>query len=358
MEIKKLNPENYKEWDKFCLESDDAWFWNTSGWLEYTLNYKPEFKPESKSFIVINNQNIVAICPLILETYNNVKEFSYGGGFGPTPAFANNMAKKFKKKVTKLVFKEIERLANENNVKRTRLKFSILNKSFIETKQQKFNYLMKFGYLDNSINTLIIDLDKPLEDLRLNVRHGHDSDIDRASIFLKAEIFDKSNLTKKIFEEYVQLHHKAAGRVTRPKITFDLMYEWIKEGKGFLIGAKKEGKYVGFSYFNLFKNNVYYSSSCNDPDETLPVAHFIQWAAIKWMNEKKYRFYEVGWQVYKNSLTDFYSKKEVDIGRFKRGFGGFTVPLFMGEKYYDKEYFLKIYKDRIKHFADIVWENK
>ena len=70
------------------------------------------------------------------------------------------------------------------------------------------------------------------------------------------------------------------------------------------------------------------------------------------MNEKKYHFYEIGWQEYSNTLAHFPSKKEVDIGRFKRGFGGFVVPLFIGEKFFDKDYFLKINKERIKKYVD------
>jgi hypothetical protein len=356
MELTTLTPKQYKEWDKFCLESDDAWFWHTSLWLEYTINYRPELQPESKSFIMSLNNKIVGICPLVLETHDTVKEFSFGGAYGPTPALQNGVTKKQRDKMGKQAYQEIDRLAQENKVKRVRLKCSILNKSFIEAPKQQYNYLMKFGYLDTSINTQILDLSKSLEELRRDIRHGHDADIDRSSKFLKAEIYDKTNITKEIFEEYIQMHHRAAGRITRPRITFDLMHDRIKHGEAFLIGATKEKKFVGFSYFNAYKNNVYYSSSCNEPGETLPVAHFIQWAAIQWMKENNIHFYEIGWQVYKNTMTDFYSKKEVHIGRFKRGFGGFTVPLFMAEKYYDKNYFLAMYKERIKQYTEYLEE--
>ena len=55
----------------------------------------------------------------------------------------------------------------------------------------------------------------------------------------------------------------------------------------------------------------------------------------------------------KNILSsDFLSTKELSISKFKRGFGGFTVPIFRGEKFYDKEYSLKIYTGRIKGYYD------
>ncbi len=353
MQIISLTKEKYRDWDKFCLESDDAWFEHTSKCLEYNLNYRPKLKSTQESFFITDSNKIVAICPLILEINKGVKEFSSCGYYGITPAFANNLTKKSKKRVKKELFAQIDRLATENNVKRAMFRCPPLAKSFVESNKQKNNYLMRFGYLDVSLNTQIVDLRKSIEELRLDVRHGHDADIDKASKFLKADVFDKSNITKDIFEEYIQMHHKAARRITRPRSTFDMMYSWIKEENGFLIGAKKDNKFVGFSYFELFKDNVCYSSSCNDPDaDNLPIAHFIQWAAIKYMKYQKYRFYELGQQNYSNTLSNFPSAREISISRFKRGFGGFTVPLFMAEKYYDGNYFLKVYQERIERYLE------
>ncbi len=353
MEIIKLTEDKYQEWDDFCLDSDDAWFWHTSDWLKYNLNYKSELKPESKSFIVLNNNEILAICPLILEKNNNVNEFSYGSECGPLPVFKNSLTAKTQKKIEKFVFKHIDDLAKKNSVKRMRFRFSILNKSFIETGKQKYNYLMKFNYIDNSINTLVIDLNKSERELRNNVRHGHDSAIDQSSKILKKEIFSQKNITLKLFEKYIDLHFKASSRSTRPRTTFDIMFDLIKQGKAFLVGAKKDGEFIGFSYFFLYKNNVYYGSSCNDPCvENISIAHFIQWKAICYMKSIKCMYYEIGWQNYSNTLSDFPSAKEINIGKFKRGFGGLTFPLFMAEKYYDKNYFLDIYKKRIEKYSD------
>lgn len=352
MQVVNLDEKNYAVWDEFCSASDDAWFWHTSAWLRYNLNYKPEKKPESKSFFVKNDNKIVAICPLILEDNDGAKEFSFGGGFCPAPALFNDLSGRSRDKVIKFIFEEVDKLAKVNGVKRARFKSSVLNKSFIEKRGQNFNYLMKYGYLDVSINTQVIDLNKTLVELKGDLRHGHDYDVDRASKKLTAEIFNEDNITEEVFDKYVDLHHKASGRVTRPRSTFDVMCELIKRGQAFLVGAKDGAGYFGFSYFFLYKNNIYYGSSCNEPDaKGMPVAHFIQWSAIEYMKRKKYGFYEIGWQNYGNTLSDFPSPKEIDIARFKRGFGGFTVPLFMGEKYYDKEYFTKIYENRIKKFA-------
>lgn len=353
METVLLTKDAYKAWDEFCLESDDAWFWHTSKWMEYVLNFWPDSTSVSKSFFVMKNGRAAAICPLILEENNRVKEFSYLRSFGFLPALSNYLTKKEREQVMKFSFERIDFLARENGVKRTSMRCAVLNPSFIETREQSYNHTMRFGYLDNSLNTQVIDLRRPLDEVRRDVRHGHDADIDKASKVLRSEIFDHSNITKEVFDGYLSLHHGDKGRLKRKEITFDMMYGWIKENNAFLIGAKKEGKFVGFSYFYCFKNNVYYGSACNDPEAgNLPVAHFIQWSAIQWMHEKKFKFYETGWQYYANTLSDFPTKKEVDISRFKRGFGGRTAPLFRGEKYYDKDYFLEAHKERMQKYMD------
>jgi len=69
-------------------------------------------------------------------------------------------------------------------------------------------------------------------------------------------------------------------------------------------------------------------------------------------------FYEIGWQNYGHTMSDAPSIKEINISKFKRGFGGFTVPLFRGEKYYDKKFFQEVYQKRINNFATSFDSNK
>ncbi len=360
MKVIKLTTDKYKEWDEFCLKSDDAWLQHTSGWLKFCLDYKPELKSESKYFMIFDDNRLIAICPLMLETNNGNEEFSHTGGyFAPMPALANDLTKKEKEKTLKFIFNHIDDLASQYQVKRAMFTSPVLNKSYIETHDQKINYLVRFGYFDCSSITQVIDLRKSIQELRGDIRHGHDSDIDKSSKILEAEIFYKDNISKEAFDKYVYLHRKAAGRVTRPKSTFDVLYDFIKMGNAFLVGAKKDNVFVGFSYFALYKNNTGYGSACNDPDmkKGIAIGHFLQWEAIKWMKEKECKFYEIGWMNYGATLSHFPSRKEIEIGRFKRGFGGFAVPVFQAEKYYDKKYFMEVYQSRIKKLADSMEEN-
>ena len=104
MEIKVLEKKDYKAWDSFCLESDDAWFWHTSNWLDMSLAYKPELRSVSHSFMVCEKDSILAICPLLVENHGSIKEFSFGGGYGPVPAIVSKFLQYKKEKILTTIF--------------------------------------------------------------------------------------------------------------------------------------------------------------------------------------------------------------------------------------------------------------
>lgn len=356
MKIEPLTKDRYKEWDDFCLKSDDVWFWHTTGWLEYTLNYKPERRSKSMSFMITNNSRIEGICPLFVETgrfgEEEIKEFSFGESPGPMPALKNGLSEKIRDKRFKMIFEHVDELALKNNVLRASFRASPLAPRFLNSNTPPNNYLMKYGYVPISLNTQIMNLSKSLEALRSDVRHGHAYDIKRGLKHLQVVAFDKNNVHKEIYKKYEELHHKAAGRVTRPQITFDMMYDWILQGYAVLFAAKMNNEFVGFSYVYTYKNAAYYGSACNHPDyPEMPIGHVLQWKTIQWLKEHGFKYFEIGYQHYHRLSYNFASQKEIDISTFKRGFGGFPVPLFMGEKYYSKDYYLQVNLERVRRYA-------
>ena len=352
MEIIPLSNELYETWDNFCTQSDYAWFWHTTDWLEYIIHLRPELKSQQKSFMVLNNNIPVAICPLILDTISDdgkkINLLSFDRSNGSLPALQNGLSSNQTKKILKTVFNYIDKIALELDVQCCLLKFSPLIPSYFKEKQ--YNYLMKFGFIDTTLNTQILDLSKDANNILNEMRKGHRYDIRRGEKVFNVTIFDKNSITKEIFDHYRILHHKTAGRVTRALITFEMMYKWILEGKAILCGASYNDEFVGFAFINIYKNGAYYSSASDDPDVNIsvPFSHIIQWKVINWLKENRFQTYEIGLQQFNAQLSDIASKKDKSISFFKRGFGGYTAPLFRGEKYYSLDYFTKIQFERLK----------
>jgi len=356
MEIISLLQDNYGKWDEFCMQSDDAWFWHTSKWLEYTLNYNTDLNSTSLSFIVIEDDRILAVCLLLLETikFNNreLREFSFGGSPIWAPALANYLSRKRRGKVMAAIFEHVDMLASLNQVARASFRLCPLAPRFLSSELPINNYLMKYSYMDISLNTQIIDLTHSLHDIRADMRKGHKYDINRGLKELDIDIFDKSNTSKEDFNMYRILHHKASGRITRPMVTFDMQYDWLLQGNAVLLGARLHKEYVGFSYIFTYKKRAFYGSACNDPDyPKAPIGHVLQWGTINWLKENKYKYYEIGMQRYSYQAYDFPPQDEINIFHYQRGLGGFTIPYFRGEKFYEHNYCLDVFSERLNEYV-------
>jgi hypothetical protein len=351
-----LTPENESNWDSFCDSNDDAWIYHRTIMMKFYQEYRPELKSQNLSFLVMDsNGKLSALCPLFLETHTSkqgeVKEFSFGGTQLPEPVIANDVSSRSRDELTKFIFSRIDLLAAENFAARVAFTASPLALVSERENASAFNYFLKFGFLDISGQTQIIECRENLDDLKRAMRKGHIADIKEAHKLMEFQVYDENNITLEIFQAYQDLHFKAAGRMTRPQVTFDLMFEMISKGLSFLISAKMEGKFVGFSIFEFYKHRACYSSAANDPEYSkFPISHGIQWEALKWLNQKQTAYYDIGGQHFTSQIHDLTSLKEQNIALFKRGFGGRTIQVFKGEKYYNETFCKRELRERLENY--------
>jgi len=343
MGIHHLDPSNELLWDEFCASNDEAWFWHTTKWLKYCLSYGSEtYETKDLSFFVSDDKGILAICPLLMDKKTDEDGLGYlefstagSGGYSITPALRQDVDEDRRERILKVIFDQIDVLAKQHGIVRVLFRMSPLCQRI-----NQFNWLLKFGYVDASINTQVLDLEQSKERLWSSLRKGHKYDTRRGEKFYEINTFDQNNPERDSFENYRILHHKAAGRVTRPLETFEMMYSWILSGEGMLCGVTKETQPVGYTYVNYYKNAAYYSSASDEPDfiTNVPISHAIQWAVIQWLKEHGCTTYEMGIQQFAPLFFDLPSSKDLSISFFKRGFGGKTVPLYRGIKYYDLDF--------------------
>ena len=138
-------------------------------------------------------------------------------------------------------------------------------------------------------------------------------------------------------ERYRLLHQKDAGRATRSKRSFDLMHEWIRSRHGALCEARREGGAVAFMLLVLYETGAFYGSACRDPDSEVTAPHLLQWKSILWLKKQGFDYYDLGLQTFGPQWFDIPSEKEIGISKYKRGFGGVTVPLHVAEYFYSKD---------------------
>ncbi|MBU1131214.1 GNAT family N-acetyltransferase [Patescibacteria group bacterium] len=358
-EIVQLNEDLFKSWNQFCFKSPYAWFWHTTNWQTYILN-RTEFKPELLSFIVIWQNKIVAIVPLIAEILNSgIKEFSFEGWASPPPIVDKHLSAENKEIVYKFIFDQIKEIARKKGIMRASFFNEPLIPDFLKN-QTSLNNLLKYGYADISLNSRLINLNKKEDELWSDMRRNHHRNIRKVEQF-KVKFYGAKDISEEIFGEYKKMHHLAAGRKTRPDKTFELMYEWLKEDWAFLATVEFKDRPIGFEYYSVYKNNVYGFSAVNDPDyeAKYPIRHILEWQSILWMKKLGFDYYEIGLQHPTTTLPyDSSDKKQLNISHFKEGFGGFEVPLYIVERFFDRDYFLQINKERILKYAAFLENNQ
>lgn len=276
-----------------------------------------------KSFIFLVNNKPEAIVFLPVESENCINTITVSKGYVFAPLFnSQSLAKK--------VFSKISEICLENNIKK--IMFSV---DPLEGSKIGYNYLQKFGYLDSSILEYSVDL--KVSDLLQDCRKGHKCDIKK---MLKDEnvntfILDYSNANYELHEDYRKLHHKCSGKVTRSKETFDAQYEILKHGQAILVGIKYKENNIGFAYFNFFGDVAIYASGADNPDYGhLPIYHLMVYKAMEFFKKKGLKYIFMGQPVSPSVQYDYYpDEKQLNIGTFKRGFGGGFINNYRGIKY-------------------------
>ncbi len=343
MDIEALSPQNEDEWNKFCLESSGAWFRHTTWWQKYILCCREDSDSENYSFILRQDGEILAVVPLISQyiyTDRNKHEFANYDTPCPIMAIKDGLSAKQRDTVLESAYEHIENIAKEKNMS--------LGKFFIDPLIDISPYdnfddydLLKFEFIPSIKTTTIIDLTVGKDTVLQRMRKGHKAAV--KAVYrdggFRVDIFDKDNSGD--FQSSMgimqNIHFIDAGRKTRTDQSWQVTYEWIKSGYGFLVMLFDESRneYIASAWFMTYKQKAYYGSYATI-DSTLLLGragYAIQWAAISYLCEHGFRSYETGWNFY-SSYKDEVDDKVLMISRFKHGFGGRKYPLLSFEKQY------------------------
>lgn len=325
-------------WRKFLASNKHVSVFYTLNWMNFQRFYSADYFIKDLSFIIVApDEAPMAICPLYLENYGGTIRFAYRGEFLQslrTPLIGLAYQGKQGQRLEDEVYETIDKLALEYKVQKCNFLIDPLCAIY---EDEHFNDLTRFGYIDASISTQIIDLNKNKETLWADVRKSYKALINKAEKTFEIVLMDSRNPDFEIHEQYRLLHFKAAGRVTRPLETFNTQFEMLKSDEATLIGIKYKEHFVSFSYFIHFNKTAYYASEADDPEIEVPVTYgpLCQWTAMEYYKSRGFDYIEFDNQQFGPQIFDHPDKKDLSISMFKRGFGGKTFPLFRGVKYFD-----------------------
>jgi len=328
------------DWDTFCLENSRAWFWHTSFRMRHALNSSFKISSRNASFLVEDEGSTVAVVPLTIDDHDlgeegTLRRMSYGGGGVPAPVVADSVTPTRRQKILKMIFTEIDRIAQDEGVKDLHMRLAL--DPAVAAESVPDDMLPRAGQIDRSQATRIVALSADEDAIFRDFDENHRRAVKKADGVLEVSVLSgEEEVTREEFDRFQEFYFKAAGGKTRPQETFELLFDYLRAGTALLGVARHQGRPVGYTAVIRFKDSAYYLMGAGeDGFDLCPIAHSIHWAIMKRLKADGIRFYETGLQEHGPGLFQVPTPKQVNISRFKRGFGGVSVPAPAGEKFYD-----------------------
>lgn len=166
------------------------------------------------------------------------------------------------------------------------------------------------GYEIVTRQTQVIDLSYPLPTLWQGVRKSYHSIIHRAN--------ERYNIIESTTIPFYEWVHAAAngGQPPRCEGTYICQDKWLDDGHGMIVEAWQDGSILAASYWIIYQGCSYYASG---PAIEKNVQHAVIWKSLELLKARGIQFVDMG-------QVDGETEKERNIGKFKSGWGGRSVP--------------------------------
>ena len=180
-------------------------------------------------------------------------------------------------------------------------------------------------------NTLILDLYKEENQLLSNMSKYHLRNIRRTSKIkdLKFNILNSKkskDIIKDKFDQFKKYHLIAAGKVTRPKKTWEVMLKKIYDDESDLFYLSLDNKNISYLYCSRLYDFAWGWSQVNlKKYENISPRHFLEWNVMKYYKSNKFHFYEIGEIFYPQGKFKP-TTKDISISDFKEKFGADKYP--------------------------------
>lgn len=163
----------------------------------------------------------------------------------------------------------------------------------------------------------VIDLTIGPDEIRRDIRKSYRSLINWGRKTLETTVVGKGDASEETFKKFRAFHAQVAGRVTRPRASWDAMRDATNAGRAELILGHIDAKLVSATFLNFNKDYTSYSTGVYERAEfDKPIGHWPVFLAILNSCDRGCSRFDLG-EVYTGEGVD---TKEADIGFFKKGF--------------------------------------
>lgn len=206
-------------------------------------------------------------------------------------------------------------------------------------------------------HTVILDLEKPEEELLSDMRRQTRYDVRRSA---KLGITVDSDNSEELFREFHSVQAETARRQDFvPPSLRDLLAEREAFGEYSRIYVARSAEGAPIAYGLILINNdngtltdaAYYEAASTDLNRTLPGAYALQWQVIKDLKQLGVKYYNL-WGIAPPGVTNH---RYSGVTTFKTGFGGEVISfvpahdLVVDKVKYLKNYFVETIRKKKRH---------
>jgi len=336
--MKFINAEDIDldTYQKYLDELGDYSFFHTKMAMDY---YSNSTETENKSFFCFEQKELIGFVALGFNKKKGKKTISFDETPCHLPIIKNDIIGRVRKNYLKEIFSEIYKKMNKLNASYIDFFYhpiSFNEKKTIADYSNSFNLLNYFDLETVTINLNLLDLteDKKIFEQRLYPKLRQEFRKKKYEN-LDFKVFNIENSSKVEIEEqfykYKEYHRISAGRVTRPKASWDTMLDYLLNSKSSLFSISYNK--INLSYLICFehKNFSIGASQVNISETKIlkeyMLRHFLEYKAINYYRDKKFNFYEIGKTYFYDKFFKKFEKKHKRVGISKLKFGSDLYPV-------------------------------
>ncbi len=172
-----------------------------------------------------------------------------------------------------------------------------------------------------------VELTNSIEMLHASLRERYKSTINKGTKKFSFSVIDSKNIQEPHIGALHECHITASGRDVYSSAFWNLWLDQIRKGNAFLVMAQDGRKVCGAALYTISRESVYYGIGAFDRSlNKTGLSHSCMWHAICYSHKCGFRYFEVGRTDFSPLHPDI-TEKEMNIGFFKRGFGGTNRPV-------------------------------
>lgn len=334
--MKYIKFKDTQEWNSNIEKLAECPYTYSTLWHEFQKEYSRPYLIADESFLLLQDNVPIAVVKVFIEEDDKGNRYiGWDRGFLESPYIICTLPGNRYKKIQKEIMLKVDEIAIHYGCKRTMYKLDVLSNPDFKNYECNFNWLMQFGYLDYSSISRIIYLGKNENELKQDFRKGTKSEIKKGET-LNIIIKDYSNISKQDIIECREIYEYDAGKVTRTSELLEYYYLLISQNMGLLGFAELNGKKIATMISVYYHGSAYYllyAEKTDQANKTSP-GYSLQFNMIKSLKNRNVLYYDMGEQVFGKTHYNDPDFKEINISLYKRGFGGYMVPIFRGIKEY------------------------